>query len=174
MTPKKLGTVLVTALVCVAPLSCKRPSSAEPENRPAISTRHDGNEWLAWPDNERVHFVAAYIDGYDGGVHNACAAVDHTLDLKANHSYDHTKDEIVLPSGVCWKGADHYSKFKPNPVGDPDVSAYTEVLTRFYTEHAEYKNIPYEYLMPYLTDEQYKTADDLYKMAKAGDMRTHW
>ena len=103
MTPKKLGTVLVTALLCVGPLGCKRPSMAVRENHPANSSPHDGNEWLTWPGNERDHFVAAYIDGYEEGVHNACAAADHTLDLKTNHSYDHARDEIVLPSGVCGK-----------------------------------------------------------------------
>jgi hypothetical protein len=80
----------------------------------------------------------------------------------------------VLPSGVCQKGAAHYSRFKLISAGDPDVSAYTDTLARFYTEHAEYQGIPYEYLMQYLTDDQKKTADDLFKMATAGEMRTSW
>ncbi|HTB97321.1 MAG TPA: hypothetical protein VK716_09960 [Terracidiphilus sp.] len=118
--------------------------------------------------------MAAYIDGYEEGIRNACAAAEHTLALKANQAYDHSKDEIVLPSGVCWKGAAHYSRFKPNPAGNPDVTAYTDVLTRFYTEHGQYQNVPYEYLMHYLTDEQFKTAHDLYNMAKTGAIRTSW
>ena len=47
-------------------------------------------------------------------------------------------------------------------------------LTNFYLSHPEYQNIPFEYLMQYLTDEQNKTADDLYRMAKSGEIRTSW
>ena len=173
MAMQKIGALVVTAFVCVAPLGCNRPTM-EHQNQTADTLRHDGKQWLAWQGHERVHFIAAFIDGYESGVHNACASADHLLDLKANHTYNHANDEIVLPSGVCWKGAAHYSRFKPNSSGDPDVSAYTGVLTQFYTEHEEYQNVPYEYLMQYLTDEQKKTADDLFKMAKYGEMRTHW
>jgi hypothetical protein len=173
MAMQKLGALVVAAFVCVTPLGCKR-QTAKHENQSVISSRHDGKVWLDWSDHERVHFIAAYIDGYEMGVHNACSAVDQLLDLKTNHTYAHSKDEIVLPSGVCRIAAAHYSRFKPNSDGDPDVSAYTDVFTRFYTEHPEYQNIPYEYLVQYLTDEQKKTADDLFKMANAGEMRTHW
>jgi len=89
-----------TAFMCVALFGCKNPT-IEHENQPGTSSRHDGKQWLAWPGRERVHFVAAYIDGYESGVHNACEGADHTLDLKSNHTYDHARDEIVLPSGVC-------------------------------------------------------------------------
>jgi len=171
MAVEKLGALVVIAFVCLAHLGCKR---AERESRPTDSLRHNGQEWLAWSHSEQVHFVAAYIDGYEEGVQNACAAADRRLDLKANRSYDHAKNEIVLPSGVCWKGAAHYSRFKPSSAGDPDVSAYTGVITRFYIDHAEYRDIPYEYLMQYLTDEQQKTADELGNTARAGEMRTHW
>jgi len=88
--------------MCVALFGCKNPT-IEHENQPGTSSRHDGKQWLAWPGRERVHFVAAYIDGYESGVHNACEGADHTLDLKSNHTYDHARDEIVLPSGVCGK-----------------------------------------------------------------------
>ena len=173
MAVQKLAAMVLTAFVCVAPLGCKR-QTVDHENQAATASRHDGTQWLAWSNRERVWFVAAYIDGYEMGVHNACESADHLLDLKANRTYDHTKDEIVVPSGVCEKGAGHYSRFKPNSTGDPDVSAYTGVLTQFYAEHEEYRSIPYEYLMQYLTDDQRKSADDLFKMAKYGEMRTHW
>jgi hypothetical protein len=99
---------------------------------------------------------------------------DRLLDLKPGHIYEHAKDEIVLPSGVCRKGSPHYSKARFVSNGDADISAYTAVLTKFYAAHPEYQEIPFEYLMQYLTDEQNKTADDLYKMAKYGEMRTDW
>lgn len=174
MTPQKLGTLLFTALICAALLGCKKPSLDPRENQSAISAPHNGTQWLSWRNYDRDHFVSAYIDGYLSGVNEACRAADRLLDLKTNRIYEHDSDEILSPSGVCRKGAAHYSKFKPVSDGDSDVSAYTDVLTRFYAEHPQYQNVPYEYLMQYLTDEQYKTADDLYNMAKAGSIRTNW
>ena len=167
----KHGILSISLMLSIALLGCK--TIAVQREQLATSVGHAGQEWLAWPSRVRVLFVAAYIDGYQEGVHNACDSTDRLLDLKANKPYDHAKDEIVFPSGVCQKGAAHYTRFKPN-AGDPDVTAYTEVLTRFYAEHAEYQDIPYEYLMQYLSDEQNKTVDDLSRMAKAGDIRTRW
>ena len=133
-----------------------------------------GTQWLAWQTSEQDNFVSAYIDGYESGAHAACNAADGLFDLKPGPAPEHDKDEIVLASGVCHKHVAHYSKFKPSPGHYSDVSAYTAVLTKFYAEHPEYLNIPYEYLMQYLTDEANKNADDLYRMAGAGEIRTSW
>jgi hypothetical protein len=173
MAMQKLGALVLAAFVCAAPLGCKRPTINHDSERTGTS-RHSGEQWLVWSDHERIQFVAAYIDGYETGIHNACESAGQLLDLKANHPYEHANDEIVLPSGVCRESADHYSRFKPNSTGDPDVSAYTDVVTQFYAAHEEYRDIPYEYLMQYLTDKQKKNADELFKMAKYGEMRTHW
>ena len=48
--------------MCVALFGCKNPTT-EHENQPGSSSRHDGKQWLAWPGNERVHFVAAISMG---------------------------------------------------------------------------------------------------------------
>ena len=167
-----MAVFLVTALMCIA-LGCKK-SDVIQRNHFAGESRHNGKQWLAWDSRDRDDFVDAYIDGYEFGVHDACEATDRQLDLKPGRTYEHDKDEIVLPSGICRKGSPHYSKFKLIPNNDVDMSAYTGVLTGFYTKHPEYQDIPFEYLMLYLTDDQNKTADDLYKMAKYGEMRTHW
>jgi hypothetical protein len=174
MASYKVGTLLVAALMCVTLLGCKRAPAIQRESHLEGTARHNGKQWLAWDVYERDDFISAYIDGYQFGVLDACDVTDRLLDLKPSRTYEHAKDEIVLPSGVCRKGAPHYSKFKFVETGDADLGAYTGVLTRFYTAHPEYQNIPFEYLMQYLSDEQNKTADDLYNMAKAGEMRTNW
>ena len=151
--------------MCIAPLGCSRGHTVQRENHFAGASRHNGKQWLAWSSYNRDDFVSAYIDGYNSGVHDGCAVTDRLLDLKPGRTYEHDKDEIVLPSGVCWKGAPHYST---------DVMVRTGTITEFYMAYPEYQDIPFEYLMQYLTDEQNKTSDDLYKMAKYGEMRTHW
>jgi hypothetical protein len=166
MKPNELGLLFVTALICFAPLGCQKSAVIQLENHITHdASRHNGKQWLAWNSYERDDFVSAYIDGYESGVHESCAVTDRLLDLKPGRTYEHAKDEIVLPSGVCSKGSPHYSL---------DIMAHTGTLTRFYMAHPEHQNIPFEYLMQYLTDEQNKPSDDLYKMAKYGEMRTHW
>lgn len=171
--PLQRAGFLVLSLLCVASFGCNRPSELN-EDHSACILPYRGGQWLAWNQADRDRWVSAYIDGYEFGVHDACNATDGLLDFKGNRIPEHDPDEIPLPSGVCRKVAPHYSKFKPIADRESDVSAYTGVLSSFYTAHPEYQDIPYEYLMQYLTDEENKNADDLYKMAKTGEMRTHW
>ena len=55
-----------------------------------------------------------------------------------------------------------------------DADVYAIVLTDFYTKHPEYQNVPYSYLLSFLSDRQFKTADELYQMALKGQLRTHF
>jgi hypothetical protein len=55
-----------------------------------------------------------------------------------------------------------------------DFSAYTTVIREFYAKHPEYQNIPKSYLMSFLTNPNFKTADELYEMAVKGEMRIHF
>jgi hypothetical protein len=116
----------------------------------------DGKQWLARQNSNREDYVMAFISGYSYGVEDACFVFD---DLEPTVSLKHAVH--------CRAKAPRYS-YKQDKIGNPALSAYTDVLTKFYTEHSEYQSIPYVRLMPYLTDERHKTADDLYNMAKAG------
>lgn len=137
-------------------------------------SQYRGTQWIAWDEPQRDAFVAAYVDGYKSGTDDACMATDRSLDLKKGPIPEHEKDEIVLPSGVCRASADDYSSCKAGASKGHVCSAYTRVITAFYTKHPEYQNIPYEYLMRYLTDKEHKSAEALYSMAKYGEMRTNW
>jgi hypothetical protein len=119
----------------------------------------DGKQWLAWQNSNREDYVMAYISGYSYGVRDACVLHDLDPYVKPGHP------------GDCRAKAPRYS-YKRDSVGYPDLSAYTNVLTKFYAKHPEYQSIPYVRLMPCLTDERHKTADDLYNMAKAGKFPT--
>ena len=65
---------------------------------------------------------------------------------------------------------EEYSKAKYTETSGPDFSAYTDVITEFYTKHPEYKGIPFVDLMKSLGDHNYKTADQLYQMALNGEL----
>jgi|SRR5579872_1922733 len=77
------------------------------------------------------------------------------------------------PSGRCENRLERYSKLKLQG-SELDVSAYTSVLTEFYSKHPEYQNISQAYLLSLLTDSKYKTADRLYQMALKGEIDTHF
>ena len=64
-----------------------------------------------------------------------------------------------------------YSKFKYDETSGPDLSAYTDVITEFYTRHPEYRAVLFVDLLKALSDRTYKTADQLYQMAVKGDLR---
>ncbi len=68
---------------------------------------------------------------------------------------------------------EEYTKIETTDSG-PDLSAYTTVLTEFYTKHPAYQNIPTVYILSFLSNRNYKTADQLYQMAVKGEMRTHF
>jgi hypothetical protein len=66
---------------------------------------------------------------------------------------------------------EEYSKAKYTEASGLDVTAYTDVITEFYTKHPEYQGVAFVSLMKLLSDRNYKTADQLYEMALKGEIR---
>jgi hypothetical protein len=138
------------------------------------SERYRGAQWMGWDDLRRDAFVVSYVDGYKSGTADACRGIDQSLDLKAGKIPEHGKDEIVTASGVCRVNATDYSHCTPGAPEGEVCGYYTRTITQFYSKHPEYQNIPYEYLMTYMTDKENKTADQLYAKAKYGEIRNNW
>lgn len=127
----------------------------------------EGKEWLAWTPAERNVYIHGFIEGYWRGTDAACMLTDELFEVGKPHRLGQT------PSGRCEARIEEYTKIKTSDSG-PDFSAYTTVITEFYTKHPEYQNIPKVYLLSFLTNRNYKTADQLYEMAVKGEMRTHF
>jgi hypothetical protein len=117
-----------------------------------------GEEWLSWKPEERRLFVGAYLDGYQRGKTDACIAAGELFD---QHKPVHDLED--LPDRRCFRHAKAYSR-KPDD--------YVAVMTNFYTNHPQYRNIPRIYLIFLLTDDRYKTADEIYQAALKGEIRT--
>jgi hypothetical protein len=160
MGPQRRYAILVTVLMCTW-LGCRKTPVTTVENQPRRPVTPDGRQWLAWQNANREAYITAYINGYFYGVKDACYVFD---DLEPTVSLRHAVH--------CRATAPRYS-YKSDVAGYPDLSKYTNVLTKFYTEHPEYQSIPYVLLMPYLADQRHKTADDLYDLAKAGKFPTY-
>jgi hypothetical protein len=126
-----------------------------------------GKEWLAWSPAERNVYIRGFIEGYWRGTHSTCELADDLFEVGKPHRL------YQGPSGRCEARLDNYTKIE-TPASKPDFTAYTTVMTEFYTKYPEYQNIPQVYLMSFLTDRNYKTADQLYQMAVKGEMRTHF
>jgi hypothetical protein len=116
-----------------------------------------GHEWISWTPEQRSSFIDGFWAGYVMGTRRACEVADDLFEAGKMHRVG---DD---PSARCSARLELYSK---------DVSSYTAVLTDFYTQHAEYRNIPVVYLMRFLSDGKFKTADELYRMAMKGELRT--
>ena len=127
-----------------------------------------GGEWLSWSPEKRTTYVDGFITGYQLGSHNACVAAEQLFG-KPGKMYrlgdEHHPSE--MPSARCLARMETYSKVKFTVSGDLDFSAYTDVITEFYTKHPEYRGIPFANLMDSLG--RYKTADELYQTALKGE-----
>lgn len=160
MASHRVYALLITASMCLSSLGCERTPTVPTENHLKVASPRDGKQWLAWSSVSREDFVLAYIDGYYFGVKDACALPNPDPKIRLKRTLD------------CRRKAPRFSTLTQDRVS-VDVSTYAGVLTKFYSEHPEYQNIPFAYLMRYLSDEQHKTADDLYNMAKSAQIATN-
>ena len=125
--------------------------------RVASPPRWRGEEWLAWSPQVRSVYGEAYLAGYLNGKLDACNAAMDLFEL------DKPTDLSNTVATRCRSHAKSYSKTS---------EYYVKVITDFYQEHPEYRNFPYAYLMFLMTDNWYKTADEIYQAAVEGKIRT--
>jgi hypothetical protein len=118
-----------------------------------------GGEWLSWTPAERNTFVVGFIDGYMKGTIDACHAADELFEVGQPHRLGDEHHPTEVPSGRCLAHVDrNYSKIRfANSA--TDASAYTAVITDFYTKHPEYSGIPFIKLMLLLSDKNHKTTE---------------
>jgi len=157
---RMVGTFLLTGLCAVFLLG----TGAAPTTRDKVDP---GTEWLAWSAAEREVFVRGFIEGYWNGSGAACKLADDLSEVGEQHRVGEG------PRARCENRLKQYTKIKTLDSGF-DFGAYTSVITDFYSKHPEYKNIPESYLLSLLSDQDYKSADQLYQMALKGAISTHF
>ncbi|MGH9788594.1 MAG: hypothetical protein ACRD4U_07835 [Candidatus Acidiferrales bacterium] len=117
-----------------------------------------GEGWLSWSPEQRVIFVDAYLIGYLEGKSEACLAAYNLFELDKP-----IRDLNESVDARCFRHTKSYSR---------DADHYASVITQFYTEHVEYRNIPNIYLMTLLIDGRYETADEIYRAAVKREIQT--
>lgn len=147
----KMTTVLVRVRVITILILTTIATSASPVKSGT------GDEWISWSPEQRNAFVDGFWTGYAMGSRRACDATNDLWEVGKVHRIG---DD---PSARCLAHIDVYSK---------DPRSYAAVLTDFYTLHPQYRNIPVIYLMRFLADSKFETADGLYQMALKGELRT--
>ena len=125
--------------------------------------RHPGLLWLSWSSGERENFVYGYIQGHGQGVNEACLAADDLFEKDKPHRLGHDEVPSTFPSARCRANVPQYSNVKIDLSKGPDFSAYTRVITEFYTKHPDYRDTPITLLMESLEGAKSLTADDIYK-----------
>jgi hypothetical protein len=132
-----------------------------------------GQQWLSWTSAQRNSYVYGFIDGYMKGTVDACLAADELFEVGQPHRLGDEHHPTEVPSGRCLARVDReYSKGKLTESG-MDTSAYTSVITEFYTKHPEYRRVPFSSLLLLLSDKKHKTAEELYAMALKGEIRRY-
>ena len=131
-----------------------------------------GGEWLSWSPGERATFVNGFIAGYRQGSQGACDVAQELFGEPGKmYRLGDENHPSEMPSARCLARMEEYSKAKYTEASGLDVSAYTDAITEFYTKHPEYQGVPFVNLMKWLSDRNYKTADQLYQMAQQGELR---
>lgn len=127
---------------------------------------NEGKEWLAWTPVERNVYLRGFIEGYWRGSQSTCALADNLFEVGKPHRLGQE------PSGRCEARLEEYTKIKTTDSG-LDFSAYTTIITEFYTKYPEYQNIAKAHILYFLSDRNFKTVDQLYQMALKGEIRDH-
>jgi len=133
-------------------------------------TNREGGEWLSWSANERNRYVDGFISGYLKARLTACNAADNLFEVGQTHRLGDDQHPTEVPSGRCLAVVDTYSRYKYLN-SSINFTAYTNVITEFYTKHPEYEGIPFPHLIEVLSDKKCSTADQLYQMALKGELR---
>jgi len=128
---------------------------------------NEGKEWLTWTPSERNVYVRGFIEGYWRGSQSTCRLADDLFEVNKPHRLGKG------PSARCEARLDNYTKIQVIDSG-PDFSAYTAIITEFYIKYPEYQNIAKVHLLYFLSDRNFKTADQLYKIALKGEIRDHF
>jgi hypothetical protein len=159
MSIRRSGLILIGLLLLFTVVFNSKPQSSE---RVELF-RHPGLQWLSWSPQERENFVYGYIQGYGRGMNEACLAADNLFEKDKPHVLGHDDVPSTFPSDRCRTSVAHYSNVKVDLSKGPDFSAYTAVITEFYTKHSEYRDTPFSLLMETLAGTKGLTADDIYK-----------
>lgn len=128
-----------------------------------------GGEWLSWSEPERDSYVDGFISGYSQARLKACNAADTLFEIGQTHRLGDEQHPTEVPSGRCLAAVDAYTRFKYLNSA-VDFSPYTNTITEFYKKHPEYSEIPFPFIMEFLSDGKYRTADQLYELARKGEL----
>jgi hypothetical protein len=138
-----------------------------------INILHPGEQWLSWGTAQKSTFVIAFLQGYGEGISGGCNSAKEALsktelkDTKDNRYY-------IFDAADCRLRVPIYTKMKLYASAEPDTSTYTNVITGFYENYPQYRNIPYIYLMQLLKGDNPPGINELYSMAQTGKMITRW
>jgi hypothetical protein len=138
-----------------------------------VSILHPGEQWLSWGSAEKSTFVIAYLQGYGDGISGGCNSAKEAL---SSAELKNTKDNryYIFDLANCRSRIPVFTKVKLHTSGEPDTSAYTDVITEFYEKYPQYREIPYIYLMQLLKGDNPPGVSELYSMAQTGKMVTRW
>jgi hypothetical protein len=140
------------------------PAAAGVNNPTGIGA---GKEWLGWTPSDRNSYVRGFIEGYWRGTNGACMLADELFEVGKSQQLGRG------PSARCQASLETYTRIK-TPDSAPDFTAYTTVITELYTKYPELQDIPVVFIMRFLTDQNFKTADQIFQIEAKREVPTHF
>jgi hypothetical protein len=134
-----------------------------------LGVTRDGKyeEWFSMSSNLRENYAEGFVSGYSLGSIAACNNADRLF--PTNPPTFDKSGNLQLPTPRCLEAVDHYSRSSQDRANHYGV--YTDAVTEFYQKYPKYRHIPYAYLLRYLSDNQYASADQLYQAFERGEIQ---
>jgi len=156
MNSRHLSSVLVAWSV-LACLSACRHSLDSGATRNGVY-----EEWLSMSPSTRQNYVEGFTDGYAMGSIAACNNADRLFQTMSTKSaaFDNAGN-LQMPTPRCLEALDHYTRLSPDHMWPYGI--YAGAITEFYNKYPKYRRVPFSYLLRFLSDKQYGSADQLYQ-----------
>ncbi len=163
---KHLMRSLLLVFVAIYSLGCG--------TRTGLKDGNPGAQWLSLTSGERSNIISAYVQGYEDGMYRACSSAAKLGDEDEAFFIQNGIRHQKISYERCRAGVAEYTNYGLQNGKGADCQIYADTLTEFYSRHAEYRDIPFSYLMEFLTSREHKSAQDLFVMAQTGAIRTKW
>jgi hypothetical protein len=153
-------SMLVAWSIIAALSACRHPD---------LRTTEDGKygEWLSMSPSARESYVEGFTAGYSMGSITACNNADRLF--PTNPPLFDKAGNLQMPTLRCLEVRDHYSRISQDHASH--YRSYTGAVTEFYEKFPKYRRIPYAYLLRYLSDKQYGSADQLCQAFDRGEIQ---
>ncbi len=116
-----------------------------------LSTRREGQLWLAMTEQQRQFYLGGVIRGYVSGQQVMCAQVEDAQVLREHKE-----------TTSCFSDIPRFTK-RPED--------YSREVTAFYSRYVEYRHVPLDDLLLQLSDQKSRSIGEIHSLLEKKELR---